>query len=181
MGSGKFWGLAIFALSAMTIGNAMADGFGCAASSPAGTIACLQSRDAILSRELAVAAKEKALRKLGDADLRRHLSLPLVESTYGSPGRLKAVLYWRDGSSLSVSSGDVIPGGYRVVAVSPGRVTVSGRNGGNHVLLMEGGPGGAGGDGYSGNGTGQDIPAAPAAIPAPITKPSLGGSVHDEP
>lgn len=178
MGSGKFWGLAIFALSAMTIGNAMADGFGCAASSsPAGTIACLQLRDVILSHELAVAAKEKALRKMGDAGA-RHLSLPQVESTYGRSGQLKAVLYWRDGSSLSVSRGDEIPGGYRVVAISPGRVTVSGRNGGKHVLLMEGGSGSDGGASYSGNGLDREVPAVPTTVPAPTTKSSPEGGVR---
>lgn len=177
MDNGKFFGFAIFALSTMTTGNAMADGFGCAASSPAGMIACLQSRDAVLSHELAVAAKEKALRKMGDAGA-RHLSLPQVESTYGRSGQLKAVLYWRDGSSLSVSRGDEIPGGYRVVDISPGRVTVSGRNGGKHVLLMQGGSGGDGGAGYSGSEMDREVPAVPATIPAPMTKPSLEVGKH---
>jgi hypothetical protein len=173
----------VIVTSTMGAGNVMAKGFGCpASSSPAEMIACLQARDAILSSELTVAVKEKALRKMGDVDS-RHLSLPQVESTYGRPGRLKAVLHWRGGSSLVASRGDAIPGGYRVVAVLPGRVIVSGRNGQNHVLLMEGGSGGDGSVESPIGGTGTERSVSPTTIGARLVKSSSlphGDLSHDE-
>lgn len=110
-------------------------------------VVCLQERAAVLQQRLSNAQIEQTLSKLnGSATTARGLGLPAVAAIIGRGEHLRAMLAWQgvDGSSagsLEVTAGDVLPGGYTVEKILPGRVVLADANHQRHVLLMNGGGG----------------------------------------
>lgn len=110
-------------------------------------IACLQGANAVLKAQNAllqeqVQRKELVKKMEGDGAQSRALGLPDVMAIFGAGERIHATLAWTDakgqGGALTVSPGDVIPGGWRVEHIGNGRVMIR-KGAASHVLLLASG------------------------------------------
>jgi type IV pilus biogenesis protein PilP len=101
-------------------------------------LTCIAADKAVATNQYGL---DKALQSIASLSAKKHgvrkLGMPNVASTYGIGKDLTAVLSWKNGNSLTVKNGDLLPDGWRVTNISTGLVTLS-RNGTHHILLMRG-------------------------------------------
>lgn len=103
-----------------------------------GELADIQAETVILR---AKAAQAEAARKLGDAALPGQTlgrgvtdALPVVRGVYGTGRELYASFLYADGTTVDANTGDVLPGGYIVRALSATRVELTRKDGSRYTL-----------------------------------------------
>jgi type IV pilus biogenesis protein PilP len=133
---------------------------------------CWQDQNQVLTQELqAVQEQKKVDRETGDdhlSDKARDITVPNVQMIFGSSGQgISADLVYTDGRTLTVHTGEIVPGGFLVKEIKADPPTVVLMNNGTPYTLLMGGEGSAldNQDGET-NGPDQDR-GHPFTVPAP--------------
>lgn len=173
------WGLLCSAL-VFSVGADGAKVADCTVGSTAQQISCLKMRNAVLRERLTQLGLLKSISKQSETVKikSRDLGLPDVLSTYGMNGKMSAVLVWmKHGQSLGsmiTHAGSAIPGGWHVLQIDNGTVTVQKGAKTRTLLLSTGQPGG---NGENGNQSHTDQPitlnGGPQSGFAPPMQPSM--------